>query len=245
VSGRRRAIFYAALALAIPLPALALTGGGESGLNVEASLGGCGVSGNGIVCEIKASFGSIDGADYYTASVAAPDGSVTDFGQVAGAGGGGTSLWVPYVGNGTYSVTVTAWGDEDGGKPEVIDRDKASASDATDTEELRKRDVAKVGEGTYEVPEDQEDQGEQGEQGEQAEPPAADVPTGVPPAPCEPAEAPAPAPAPPAGEGEEPPADPSASSEPGVAPSTEVAPSVEPAPTECPPVESAPVAPAP
>jgi hypothetical protein len=239
VSGRRRAIFYAALALAIPLPALALTGGGESGLNVEASLGGCGVSGNGIVCEINASFGSIDGADYYTASVAAPDGSVTDFGQVSGAGGGGTSLWVPYVGNGTYSVTVTAWGDEDGGRPDVIDRDKASASEETDTEELRERDVAKVGEGTYEVPQDQEDQGDE------AEPPAADVPADVPPAPCEPAETPAPAPAPPAGEGEAPPADPSASSEPGVAPSTEVAPSVEPAPTECPPADSAPVAPAP
>jgi hypothetical protein len=240
VIGRRRTILYAALALAIPLPALALTGGGgDAGLSVEASLAGCGVSGGGIVCEIETSFGSIDGAEYYTASVTAPDGGVTDFGRVAGAGGGGTSLWVPYVGNGTYSVTVTAWGeDEQSGGPKVVDRDRASATN--ETEKLRESDVERVGEGTYEVPEGEE----------QTEPPA-EQPAEVPPAPpCEPAQAPAPPEAPPASELEGSPADPGAegsadASQSGeVAPSAEVAPSTEPAAPDCPPAAPAP-APAP
>jgi hypothetical protein len=230
---RRRTILYAALALAIPVPALALTGGGGSGLSVEASLGGCGVAGGGIVCEIETSFGSIDGAEYYTASVTAPDGGVTDFGRIAGAGGGGTSLWVPYVGNGTYSVTVTAWGeDEEGGRDEVVDEDKASATE--DAEELRKSDVKQVGEGTYEVPDAEQ----------QAEPPP-EPPAEVPPAPpCEPAEVPAPPPAPPTGELEGTPAEPGSESAAEVAPSSEVAPSAEPAAPDCPPAEPAP-APAP
>jgi hypothetical protein len=232
---RRRTILYAALALAIPLPALALTsGGGGSGLTVEASLGGCGVSGGGIVCEIKTSFGSVDGAEYYTASVSAPDGSVTDFGRIAGAGGGGTSLWVPYVGNGTYSVTVTAWGEDDEGDSRVIERDKASAAeDPAETRKLDKRDATEVGEGSYEVPED-----------EQPAEPQAEAPAEVPAAPCEPA-APAPAPpAPPAGE-EAPPADPDGIESAEVAPSGEPAPSAEPPAPECPPAEAAPVAPTP
>lgn len=231
---RRRTMLYAALALAIPLPALALTGEGESGLSVEASLGGCGVNGPRIVCEINASFGSIEGADYYTASVTAPDGSVTDFGQVAGAGGGGTSLWVPYVGNGTYSVTVTAWGDEERtGDPEVIDKDRAGATG--EAENVRKRDATEVGEGTYEVP----------EADQQGEPPAeepAEVPAPVPEAtepPCPPAEPvePAPAPAPPAGE------DASGGGDVPQSATTEASPSVAPPPPGCDP--AAPVAPAP
>jgi hypothetical protein len=227
-------MLYAALALAIPLPALAVTGDeGGSGLSVEASLAGCGVNGPRIVCEINTSFGSIEGADYYTASVAAPDGSVTDFGQVAGAGGGGTSLWVPYVGNGTYSVTVTAWGDEKTGEPEVIDKDRAGATG--EAEKVRKRDATEVGEGTYEVP----------EADQQGEPPAEEpdeVPAPVPEAtepPCPPAEPvePAPAPAPPAGE------DASGGGDVPQSPTTETAPSVAPPPPGCDP--AAPVAPAP
>jgi hypothetical protein len=232
---RRRTMLYAALALATPLPALALTGNeGGSGLSVEASLEGCGVNGPRIVCEINASFGSIEGADYYTASVAAPDGSVTDFGQVAGAGGGGTSLWVPYVGNGTYSVTVTAWGDDAAGRAEVIDKDKASTGEA---EKVRERDGTEVGETTSEEPD--------GDPGQQAEQPAeepAEVPAPVPEdaePPCPPTEPvePAPAPAPPAGE------DASGGGDVPQSATTEASPSVAPPAPGCEP--AAPVAPAP
>jgi hypothetical protein len=226
-------MLYAALALAIPLPALALTGDeGGSGLSVEASLEGCGVNGPRIVCEINTSFGSIEGADYYTASVTAPDGSVTDFGRVAGAGGGGTSLWVPYVGNGTYSVTVTAWGDERTGGAEVIDRDGGSTSG--EVEKVRKRDATEVGDGTYEVP-------EADQQGEPAEEPA-EVPAPVPEAtepPCPPDAAvePTPAPAPPVGEGA------SGAGDVAQSATTEASPSVAPLPPGCP--EPAPPPPAP
>jgi hypothetical protein len=124
VSGRRRALILAALALAVPLPALALTGGSGSGLSVSASLEGCGVGGGSISCGINASWSGVEGAEYYTASVTAPDGSVTDFGNVGG--GGGTTLWVPYTGNGTYTVSVSAYGVDEDGDPEVLDTDEAA-----------------------------------------------------------------------------------------------------------------------
>jgi hypothetical protein len=224
---RRRAFLFAGLALAIPVPAVALTSGeGESELSVEASLARCGVNGPQIVCEIETSFGSVDGAEYYTASVAGPDGGVTDFGRIAGAGGGGTSLWVPYVGNGTYSVTVTAWGDAESGDPEVLDRDKASAAGETrETEKLRNRDATEAGEATHEVPEDAQPSEQPGG--------AAEQPAEVPPAPgCEPAEEEAPSPS--AGEGE------TAAAETDAAATEEVAPSVAPSTPDCPPAEPEP-----
>ena len=122
MTGRHRALILAALALAVPLPALALTGGG-SGLSVSASLEGCGVGGGGISCGINASWSGVEGAEYYTASVTAPDGGVTDFGNVGG--GGGTTLWVPYVGNGTYTVSISAYGVDEDGDPEVLETDEA------------------------------------------------------------------------------------------------------------------------
>jgi len=129
VTGRRRALILAALALTVPLPALALTGGSGGGLAVSASLNGCGVAGGTIVCGIDASFGGVPEARYITASVTAPDGSVTDFGTVVRGASGSTTLWVPYTGSGTYSVSASAWGVDDSGDPEVIDTDKASAGD--------------------------------------------------------------------------------------------------------------------
>src|SRR5215210_1416626 len=132
---RRRAILYALLALAVPLPALALAGGGDSGpakLSVSASIDSCGTADATIVCKIDASWNAVPGADRYTASVTRADGSVVDFGDVAGAG---SSFWVPYAGNGTYTVNVSAYGAPPGEtKPRVVARgsagtgSKASAS---------------------------------------------------------------------------------------------------------------------
>ena len=117
---RRRLAGLACLALLAPFPAIALDGGEDAlaSIAVDASLQGCGLMDSRIVCTIDASWSAVDGADRYTATVAAPDGSVTDAGEV---GAGGTSIWVPYVGDGTYSVRVSAYGDpdEDGDEQKV------------------------------------------------------------------------------------------------------------------------------
>jgi hypothetical protein len=116
MTGRRRTIALALLALATPLPAFALENGaldpvttaaGPAGIGVSTSLGSCGVLEGGVACELNVSFGAVEGADSYTAAVTRADGSVIDYGSV---GAGGTSLWVPYVGAGTYSVRITAYG---------------------------------------------------------------------------------------------------------------------------------------
>jgi hypothetical protein len=128
---RKRALLYAALALAVPLPALALPGGsGAADLGVEASLGGCGLSGGSIACRIDASFNRVPDAEYYTASVTAANGTVTDLGTVPGGGGSGTAsigAWVPYVGNGTYTVTVSAWGYDERGRAKVVESEDSGA----------------------------------------------------------------------------------------------------------------------
>jgi hypothetical protein len=118
----KRALLYATLALAVPLPALALEGGsGDGSLDVQASLAGCAVAEGSIVCTIDTSFSGIEDAEYYTGSVTAPDGSVTDFGMIAESrGGGSASLSVPYTGNGSYTVTVSAWGYDERGKAGVV-----------------------------------------------------------------------------------------------------------------------------
>ena len=111
---RKRTILLAALALAVPLPAFALPGevGTEAepavtDLAVSASLDGCGLLDTQIVCTLSVSYATLPNATGYTASVTSPDGSVTDAGAVPA---GGTSIVVPYAGNGTYSVRVTAYG---------------------------------------------------------------------------------------------------------------------------------------
>jgi hypothetical protein len=127
---RRRAIIYAALALAIPLPALALTGQGgpgETSLSVSASLDTCGTAADTIVCKIDATWNQVEGADRYTASVTRADGSVVDFGDV---GAGGSSFWVPYVGNGTYTVTVSAYGTPPGSEGARVVARESSAADS-------------------------------------------------------------------------------------------------------------------
>jgi hypothetical protein len=125
---RNRIFGLALIALAVPFPALALEGGGAEssgspGLTVTASLDSCGLAGSQIMCKIDAGWNSPEGADSYTVSVTSADGSVVDMGETTGQG---TSVYVPYVGSGTYSVQVTAWGtppgEEDDGTPEVIAR---------------------------------------------------------------------------------------------------------------------------
>ena len=127
----RRIGLLVALAALVPVSAFALERGaapaGPAGLSVAASLGGCGVASEQVYCSIDVTFSGVPGADYYTASVTLADGSVQGAGQVAtGASGGGTSLYVPYVGAGTYTVQVSAYGtppgQEDDGHPELLDR---------------------------------------------------------------------------------------------------------------------------
>jgi hypothetical protein len=108
------------LALAVPTFAF----GGEeasSGLSVSASLGGCGLANDAIVCQIDASWSAYEGADYYSVIVTRADGSVVDLGQSAGTS---RSIYVPYVGAGTYSVQVPAWGTPPGEEePELLARE--------------------------------------------------------------------------------------------------------------------------
>lgn len=124
----RRAMLLALLALLVPLPAFALNDGSSddgapAAIAVSASLGDCGLADTQIVCQINASWNAVQDADYYSLSVTRADGSVVDYGQSSGTG---TSVWVPYVGPGTYSIEVAAWGTPaEEGKPHVIVRDEA------------------------------------------------------------------------------------------------------------------------
>jgi len=124
----KRIFALALIALVVPIPALALEGGGSDapsspGLTVSASLESCGLADAQIMCQINAGWNSLEGADSYSVSITGADGSVIDMGETSGRA---ASVWVPYVGSGTYSVSVTAWGtppgEEDDGTPEVIDR---------------------------------------------------------------------------------------------------------------------------
>jgi hypothetical protein len=131
VPARNRALWLTLAALAAPIPAFALSGedgagqvdAGPAALSVSSSLGSCGVMNNGIACQVNVSFNALPNATSYTATITSPDGSVTDLGGVAP---GGTSAWVPYVGAGTYSVSVTAYGtpidptEDSDGEPHVI-----------------------------------------------------------------------------------------------------------------------------
>ena len=127
----RRTVVLAALALCVPIPAWALSGDEPAPetagtLGVSASLDSCGIAGSSVVCKIDASWNAIDGATSYSASVTSPDGSVVDYGD---AGGSGTSFWVPYSGPGTYTVTVSAYGNPPGpDQRELITRDSSGAA---------------------------------------------------------------------------------------------------------------------
>ncbi len=119
------------LALAAPLPAMALNSDGSeppaavsapAALSVSTALDNCGLVETQVVCKLNVSFEEIEGADSYSATVTRADGSVVDYGTV---GDGGAALWVPYVGAGSYSVRISAFGpppaDGDGKKDEEDD----------------------------------------------------------------------------------------------------------------------------
>ena len=204
---RRRIMGLALMALVVPFPALALDGGGEApsgpgSLTVTASLNGCGLGGSQIMCKIDAGWNSLEGAESYTVSVTSADGSVVDYGSTSGQG---TSIWVPYVGSGTYSVLVTAWGtppgEEEDGSAEVLARAESVPGDGAQSvsedppalpASENARDLEEAAPTTdepavpdVEVPADPRDE----------TPVCEERPTDEPPAPSEPEPEPAPAPA--------------------------------------------------
>jgi hypothetical protein len=130
------------LALAATTPAFGLNSDGAEpvgaqtpvALSVSTSLDSCGLAGTDVVCKLDVSFDSVNGASSYSATVTRADGSVVDYGAI---GAGGASLFVPYVGPGSYSVRVTAYGTppHTGGRGNVVASDsdhpiKADVSDA-------------------------------------------------------------------------------------------------------------------
>ncbi len=139
MGGRRRAVLLTLLALAAPLPAFAISDQalkpvsadpGPAALSVSASLDSCGVMSDQVVCKLDVSFNPLPNADSYSATVTRADGSVTDYGDV---GPGGASIWIPYVGAGSYSVKITAYGepirpDDPDGHGHVIATDVSRSS---------------------------------------------------------------------------------------------------------------------
>jgi hypothetical protein len=123
----RRALWLTLLALAVAPAAFALDSGGSNwadqaapaSLNVSTSLDSCGLGGYQVICKLDVSYSSAPGASSYTATVTDANGTVTDYGAV---GAGSTTLYVPYVGPGSYSVRITAYGTppQPGGRGNVI-----------------------------------------------------------------------------------------------------------------------------
>lgn len=127
---RKRALLYAALALAVPLPAFALGGGGAARLDTAASLSGCGVQGSEMICTLAVSFNRLPHAEYYTARIAKPDGGTQEYGTVAEGEGDGrvtVDLAVAYAGAGGYTVSIAAWGRNAKGDRKLIERSESEA----------------------------------------------------------------------------------------------------------------------
>ena len=112
----KRRLFGTALAatasLAALIPAAASARQQPVPLSVSASVSGCSGSpaAGTVVCSIDVSFSSINGARSYTAEVTRPGGGLQTF----DVSGGAASLPVGYTGNGTYTVTIKAYGDPAG-----------------------------------------------------------------------------------------------------------------------------------
>jgi hypothetical protein len=100
---KRGLLVAAVAAVALSIPSGTASGGA---ISVRASSGGCEASGGGAVCNITASFTGVAGADYYTATVIAPNGASQSFGTVPA---GSASVWPQYRGDGVYTIRITAW----------------------------------------------------------------------------------------------------------------------------------------
>jgi len=129
------------LALAASTPALASADNameptdaarGPAALEVSTALDSCGTLADQVICKLDVSYNALPEAASYSAAVTRADGSVVDYGGVAP---GGTSLWVPYVGSGNYSVRVTAYGapEQPGGDNEVVSTE-VTPTEETETE---------------------------------------------------------------------------------------------------------------
>jgi hypothetical protein len=110
-----RRFSLAALAAVASLAAIAPAAAAQQdtvGLSVSADVTGCHGSpaAGTVVCEIYVSFSSVSGARSYTAEVSGPGGGVQTF----DVGSGSATLPVGYTGNGTYVVTIKAYGDPAG-----------------------------------------------------------------------------------------------------------------------------------
>lgn len=206
MAGSRRTVLLALMALAVPLPALAVSDQalepavvpGPAAISVSAALDSCGVMDRAIVCKINVAYTQIPGATSYGATVTAAGGSVTDLGAV---GANATTVYVPYTGDGGYSVRITAYGapeepsaegDENEGA-EVIATGVARSGD----QEARPRNAAEASEGESDAEATGRDaettpiEASDGQLQAEAATPAAETPAPA----CE--QQPAPAPAPP------------------------------------------------
>ncbi len=114
---RRLALPALAGAALVPAAAAPTAQADGNALSVDSSLGMCGRAGDTVWCRIDAGFSGVPGADYYTASVKAPDGTVSEWGSVAppvGQGSGSASIWTPANVGGSYTITVSAWSTDSG-----------------------------------------------------------------------------------------------------------------------------------
>ena len=94
-------------ALALRSPATGVAAEGPAGMAVTASLGSCSESVEGATCQFSVSFGALNDARTYTATISSPAGAEL---LTAPAEPSGSTFTVPYSGDGTYGVRVTAYG---------------------------------------------------------------------------------------------------------------------------------------
>jgi hypothetical protein len=147
------------LALAASTPALASAdkamepadaARGPAALEVSTALDSCGTLEDEVICKLDVSYNALPEAASYSAAVTRADGSVVDYGGVAA---GGTSLWVPYVGSGTYSVRVTAYGapEQPAGDQEVVSTEVTPTPTETEVREATSEPEVEAGSATSEA----------------------------------------------------------------------------------------------
>jgi hypothetical protein len=155
------------LALAASTPALASAdkamepadaARGPAALEVSTALDSCGTLEDEVICKLDVSYNALPEAASYSAAVTRADGSVVDYGGVAA---GGTSLWVPYVGSGTYSVRVTAYGapEQPAGDQEVVSTEVTPTPTETEVREATSEAEVEAGSATSEAEAEAETRG--------------------------------------------------------------------------------------